>query len=138
MAVASMMCAFGTCHRPCDRFLGGLSWSNSRSPDGHNSLLVGKKAGNFSQLASFLRNPSPKQLQIQLFANEFPTDGAGNYFMRAGNYFGFSTGAGNFAQNRSASHSTKANNQQSRYAHIEGESFCCSAPPARGCAAMQP
>jgi hypothetical protein len=88
---------------PDRRFLGGLPRANSRSPDGHNSLLAGKKAGNFAETASFLRNPSPKPLQIQCLASEFPTDGAGNYFARAGNFSGLSTGAGNFAQNRSAS-----------------------------------
>jgi hypothetical protein len=76
--------------------------SNSTSPDVRFSLLVGKNAGNFGDSAVSCENPSRKHLQIQAPAIEFPTDRAGNLFSRAGNLFGFSTGAGNLARNRSA------------------------------------
>jgi hypothetical protein len=50
-----------------------------------NSLLAGKKAGNFYDSAVFCENPSPKHPKIQSFAGKFPTQGAGNYFGLAGN-----------------------------------------------------
>jgi hypothetical protein len=126
---------------PGNRFPGGLPRSNSQPPDGQNSLLVGKNAGNFAESASFLRNPSQKQLQFQWLARKFPTDGAGNYFAPAGNFSGFLTGAGNFAQNRSArsnaSDRPQEHNQQSRYVAIADETFCFFGPAARGYAATQ-
>ena len=45
---------------------------NSRSPDVPNSLVAGKNAGNFADLAVFCGNPSRKHMRIQRFANEFP------------------------------------------------------------------
>jgi hypothetical protein len=52
-----------------------------------NSLLAGKKAGNFSDSAVFCENPSRKRPRIQPFVDEFPKRRAGNYFGRAGNLF---------------------------------------------------
>jgi hypothetical protein len=43
-----------------------------------NSLLAGKKAGNFGDSASFRENSRQKQSQNQPFAAEFPTLRAGN------------------------------------------------------------
>ncbi|HEY3718882.1 MAG TPA: hypothetical protein VGL41_01950 [Roseiarcus sp.] len=79
-----------------DRRLLGGSHPNYilHSPDGPNSLLAGKNAGNFFDSASFRENPSRKHPRIQCFANKFPKRGAGNYFARAGNSF---CGAGNWA-----------------------------------------
>jgi len=54
------------------RLLGGLP-ADSRLPDVPNSLLVGKKAGNFADSAFFRESPSRKHLQIQLFRDKFPT-----------------------------------------------------------------
>jgi hypothetical protein len=45
-----------------------------------DSLVVGKNAGNFAESAFFCDNPSRKQLQIQQFADEFPTRASREFF----------------------------------------------------------
>jgi hypothetical protein len=51
-----------------------LPWIEiSQSPEGYNSLVAGKKAGNLFDSAVFCENPSRKHLPIQSFADEFPT-----------------------------------------------------------------
>jgi hypothetical protein len=52
-----------------------------------NSLLAGKNAGNFADSAAFQVILSRKHLQMQWFADKFPTPRAGNYLARAGNLF---------------------------------------------------
>src|SRR5271154_598012 len=71
---ASLMRAFRACPALDGRRLGGLPWIEiSQSLEGQNSLVVGKNAGNFAELAPFCENPSRKHLRIQAFADEFPT-----------------------------------------------------------------
>ena len=56
------------------RLLGGLPRIEiSQSPEGQNSLVAGKKAGNFFDSAVFCESLSRKHLRIQSFADEFPT-----------------------------------------------------------------
>ena len=65
---------FSSMPRSRRRLLGGLPRIEiSQSPEGLNSLVAGKKAGNFCDSAVFCENPSRKHLRIQLFASEFPT-----------------------------------------------------------------
>ena len=44
-----------------------------RPPDVPNSLVAGKKAGNFFDSTALCVNPSRKHLRMQWFADEFPT-----------------------------------------------------------------
>jgi hypothetical protein len=44
-----------------------------QSPDVPNSLVAGKNAENFADSAVFCEHPSRKHLQMQWFADEFPT-----------------------------------------------------------------
>jgi hypothetical protein len=46
-----------------------------------NSLVAGKKAGNFFDSAVFCENPSRKHLLIQAFADEFPTQTGQGIFL---------------------------------------------------------
>src|SRR5277367_5366647 len=73
IAVASMMRVFRACPASDSRLLGGLPRTDSGAAGNQNSLLTGKKAGNFSDSAISCENRSQKHLRIQLFRNEFPT-----------------------------------------------------------------
>ncbi len=65
---------FSSMPRSRRRLLRGLPWIEiSQSPEGQNSLVAGKKAGNLFDSAVFCENPSRKHLSIQSFADEFPT-----------------------------------------------------------------
>ena len=65
---------FSSMPRSRRRLLRGLPWIEiSQSPEGQNSLVAGKKAGNLFDSAVFCENPSRKHLLIQSFADEFPT-----------------------------------------------------------------
>src|SRR5271155_2302315 len=49
-------------------------------PDVPNSLVVGKNAGNFADSAVPCEQPSRKLLQMQWFADEFPTHQSREFF----------------------------------------------------------
>jgi hypothetical protein len=49
------------------------AWPNSLTSGVHNSLVAGKNAGDFADLAANFETPSRKHLLIQQFASEFPT-----------------------------------------------------------------
>src|SRR5271156_1506068 len=90
---ASLMRAFRACPALDCRRLGGLPWIEiSQSLEGQNSLVVGKNAGNFAELAPFCENPSRKHLRIQAFADEFPTRSSREFFRQRRELF---EGAGN-------------------------------------------
>jgi hypothetical protein len=87
------MRAFRACPALDGRRLGGLPWIEiSQSLEGQNSLVVGKNAGNFAELAPFCENPSRKHLRIQAFADEFPTRSSREFFRQRRELF---EGAGN-------------------------------------------
>ena len=66
------------------RLLGGSPRIGiSQSPEGRDSLVAGKNAGNFFDSAVFCENLSRKHLRIQLFADEFPTRTAQGIFLSA-------------------------------------------------------
>ena len=65
---------FSSMPRSRRRLLRGLPGIEiSQSPEGQNSLVAGKKAGNLFDLAVFCENSSGKHLLIQSVADEFPT-----------------------------------------------------------------
>jgi hypothetical protein len=63
-----MMRVFRACLVPDSRLLGFARGSISQYPEAPNSLVAGKKAGNFADSAVFWENPSRKHMQIQQFA----------------------------------------------------------------------
>src|SRR5271169_5424483 len=66
------------------RLLGGLPRIEvSQSPEGPDSLVAGKNAGNFFDSAVFCENLSRKHLRIQYFADEFPTQTEQGIFLSA-------------------------------------------------------
>src|SRR5271155_642701 len=95
---------FSSMPRSRRRLLGGLPRIEiSQSPEGQNSLVAGKKAGNFFDSAVFCENPSRKHLRIQLFADEFPTQTEQGIFLPGqGINSARREMAGNSTQNRSA------------------------------------
>jgi hypothetical protein len=67
----------------------------------HNSLVVGKNAGNFAESAAFHENRSRKRLQIQQLEGQIPcADEQGIYLREQGIVSAFWTGAGNVAGGR--------------------------------------
>src|SRR5271156_6876964 len=89
---------------PDYRFLGGLPRINSRSLTARIPCWQGKTQGISRNRPLFCEIRLQSNCKFNGLEMNSLRDSAGNYFPRAGNYFRLSTGAGNFAQNRSARH----------------------------------
>jgi hypothetical protein len=87
MAVAGIMRVFRACPFPTVGASATRHADNSRSHDGHNSLVAGKNAGNFTDSAPFCEHPSRKHQRIQVFADEFPTQTEQGIFLPAQGIF---------------------------------------------------